>query len=32
MVNLSNQKATQVAAPKGNVSDRSITNFEIDHD
>ena len=32
MVNLSNQEATQVAAPEGGVSDRGITNFEIDHD
>ena len=32
MVNLSNQEATQVAAPEGSVSDRGIINFEIDHD
>ena len=32
MVDLSNQEATQVAAPEGGVSDRGITNLEIDHD
>ena len=32
MVNLSNQKTTQITTPEESVSDRGITNFEIDHD